>query len=380
CIGIIHDENDQALGEKRSELVRTLQGLVPFHLGLTATDAYAEDKRVDLLFDSHYYKMGYQEAVASNLISKFETFLVYTGIELSDITRFAGDYSAVSAERSMLRAKALETALELYVNEHIGERICIQCATVRQAKDVARLFRNAGAPAAALTHEDSHAERDRIKSRWKSGKLLVLASPRMLSRSFHDDSLEIVYNLSPSLSPVLCAQRSGRVLGQSTTNPDKIGRIYDFVYLRDGRPLPAITFGEIAGEAQIRKTIAGRRGTPGAQEATTVVRPLPVSYSIYTDLTALRESIALDASPVPKGWFSFAELTSRTPLEKPELQREVDRILALHPDVTYSAATADSRLAYYAPEVLDMIHQRNNIEIVEGVSRPYLTISRGVTP
>src|SRR5262249_21802328 len=134
--------------------------------------------------------------------------------------------------------------------EFSGEPTLVNCVSITHAKDAAEAFRVKGIAAEAIYGTMQEEEREAILGRFRSGETKVITSVNLLSEGFDEQKATVCFNLRPTMSVVLAAQRGGRVLRIDEDNPLKIATIVDFIDKEETGKSP-ITFAEIAGDSYI---------------------------------------------------------------------------------------------------------------------------------
>lgn len=251
---LILDEVHQSLTDTRIEAVGRFSN--PVKLGFTATPEYTQDKRVENLLNNQIHAVTLKEAVETGLLCSFSVFLAETDVDLSNVSvDNDGDYNDRELEEAINIYSRNKSAVELYrrLNEEYSglSKAVTYCVSIRHAQEVARVFNEAGVPAAAIWSDQDKDERRRVLEAYGRGEIKVLTNVNVLTEGFDDPQAALCLNLRPTLSKVVAKQRGGRVLRLDPGNPRKHAIVVDYLDRNENKRTAQVTFAQVAEGSQI---------------------------------------------------------------------------------------------------------------------------------
>lgn len=251
---LILDEVHQSLTGPRIDAVGMYENAVKF--GFTATPEYTKDKRVEKLLNNEIHNITLKEAVETGLLSSFSVYLAETEVDLSKVSIARnGDYEPKELEAAINIQSRNKSAVELYQklvenNPDLSKSI-VNCISINHAKEVARLFKEAGIAGEAVYGTQDPKERDDIIKRYKEGQLKALTNVNVLTEGFDVPEASLAINLRPTLSVVVAKQRGGRILRLDPENPAKHAVIVDYLDKNEKKRNLQITFAQVAHGVRI---------------------------------------------------------------------------------------------------------------------------------
>lgn len=251
---LILDEAHKSTSKKRTEAVDKFKNAIK--LGFTATSEYRENKSVKNLLKNEIHNISLKEGIELGLLSSFTVYLAETNVNLSKVSiDNNGDFDQKKLEAAINIQSRNKSAVELYQKliEQKPElsKALINCVSIDHAKEVARLFREAGISAEAIYNGLNHEKRKDIIKRYKEGKVNILTNVNILTEGFDDYKAYLVINLRPTSSKVVAKQRGGRVLRLDPENPNKHAIIIDYLDKDEDKRNLQLTFAQVAGGVQI---------------------------------------------------------------------------------------------------------------------------------
>lgn len=264
---LILDEAHRALAKERVKVIGRFSSSLK--LGVTATDAYAEDKKLQNLLKHEIHRMQIREAIERSLLCDTACAVVHTNVDLSDVPIIDGRYDQEKLEEKYNTPGLNQAAVELYRKQHPGERVVGFCTGVNHALALAKKFRDADISAEAVYGEMDKARRKQLVAAHRRGEIKVLTNAKLLREGVNFPEDSVCLNLAPA-GLLDATQRGGRVTRLDRDQPDKLAVIYDFIPLRDPRR-PMVLFSEILeGTVVLQKHASDSKG--GSSRGP---RPLP---------------------------------------------------------------------------------------------------------
>lgn len=186
-------------------------------LGLTATPERGDGIDVRRFFgDRAAYELPLWDALAADLLVPFHYFGVADDIDLSGVAWTRGSYDVAGLERlytgNDARAAKVLAELRDKVTDVGRMRALGFCVSVPHARYMARVFRDAGIPALAVSGDSSPAERDAAVSALLAGKVNILFAVDLFNEGLDIPQIETILMLRPTQSVTVFLQQLGRGL------------------------------------------------------------------------------------------------------------------------------------------------------------------------
>ncbi len=221
---IIWDEVHETLTPKR-RAIKKLFKKDAIHLGLTASDAYNELKKVDLVMPC-IYEMSIEEAIKLNMLAGVRCWIAQTNIDISSITICRGEYDPKKQSRVIDVARRNQAAVDIYQKFLNGQTCIVSAINIAHAIKIAKMFNQSGIPAEAIyansgQYKMSKKKREAILEKFRAGELKVVTSVNILDRGFDNTLVSALINLRITGSLVKATQRGGRVLRLFNGNDDR---------------------------------------------------------------------------------------------------------------------------------------------------------------
>lgn len=183
--------------------------------GFTATpyrlDAGRLDQGEGRIFDRVVYTYGIGDAVADGWLAPLVSKATLTAIDVSDVTRRGGEFVEGDLQRAVDRGDVTEGACDEIVAMGGDRRSwLVFCTGVEHAHHVRDAMRRRGVRCEAVTGETPSAERDRILSAFRTGRLQCLTNAMVLTTGFDVAEVDLIAMLRPTLSRGLYIQICGR--------------------------------------------------------------------------------------------------------------------------------------------------------------------------
>ncbi len=229
---IITDETHHSLASTYQKIY-TCYSDVP-RLGFTATPWRLNGKGLHDVYDAMVLGPKIDWLIENHYLAPYK----YYSVKLVDDTKLqkssTGDFTAKSMDDAVGKT-IFGDVVKTYQSKTPGQQAIVYAHSVDYSKAVAQAFRDAGINAAHADAKTPAAERDRIMTDFKAGRLKVLCNVDLISEGFNVPDCSVVIMLRPTESLVLFIQQSIRSMRYK---PDKQATIIDHVanYARFGLP------------------------------------------------------------------------------------------------------------------------------------------------
>lgn len=376
---LVLDEAHEALNGKRPKTIAKFDKTVK--IGFTATPKYSEEKKIK---GTLIHELDIIEAVEQGLLSPFSVIIASTNVDLTDVAvggrGDAKDYTKEQLELAINIESRNLSALELYKKMFDGERMIAYCVDIKHAENVAQIFNNNGVPAAVISSRTPREERDKLLAALHDGTIKIITNALVLTQGFDEPRLNAIFNLVPTLSPLLAEQRGGRGIRLDGDNPNKHAVIVEFLD-HDDRDDP-VTFAKVVGRAAIypngdsirnvwaKKSgeeqetveISGLKVITDPEEVMKTVAKLP-----DMDSSAKKSEVFVESRgilPAQEGWVSNTELARRFGWSINGFSQFASK-LQRDPKWVKYMEDPDGRIRrYYSPEFITLIdnaRKHNNL-------------------
>jgi superfamily II DNA or RNA helicase/HKD family nuclease len=186
-------------------------------LGLTATPERGDGKDVRDLFDGRSaYELPLWDALSADLLVPFHYFGVADGMDLSHLDWRRGRYDVEGLDvlytGNDTRAAKILAELQDKVTDVASMRALGFCASIQHAEYMARVFRDAGVTARAVSGLTSATEREDAIALLRSGDVNALFAADLFNEGLDIPNVNTVLFLRPTDSATIFLQQLGRGL------------------------------------------------------------------------------------------------------------------------------------------------------------------------
>ncbi len=193
-------------------------------LGLTATPERADGVDVRSFFGGRTAaELRLWDALGDGLLTPFHYFGIADGTDLTGIQWSRGGYNLDALSNiytgNDARARIVLNNLHDKVTDVSRMRALGFCVSVDHAQYMARVFREAGVPARAVTGQTSRSDRDDALRELKFGEVKVLFTVDLFNEGLDLPSVDTVLFLRPTESATVFLQQLGRGLRLAPNKP-----------------------------------------------------------------------------------------------------------------------------------------------------------------
>ncbi|MDE2125239.1 MAG: DEAD/DEAH box helicase family protein [Armatimonadetes bacterium] len=220
------------IDEAHHATARTYQAVVryfdpQFLLGLTGTEDRADGLSALEVFREAAHRMDLETAVRQGVLCDVRCFRVETNVDLRNL-RFNGTvYRQADLEQRVTVPERNALIVDTYCRNVHGRSAVTFCVSLAHAEEMARRFREAGVPAAAVSGQLAKDDRRRVLDSYDRGKLQVLCACDVLNEGWDAPRTEVLLMGRPTLSKVLYQQQLGRGMRRHAGKDYLV--VFDFV-------------------------------------------------------------------------------------------------------------------------------------------------------
>ena len=181
-------------------------------IGFTATPHRGDGVQLTEIFPDIVYQMDARAAILEGYLTPVRSYAVATTIDLDAVASRAGDFVLGQLAEAVDNDERNLAVLDAYQTLLPGKKTLVFSASVEHARNIARLFIEAGIKAAFASGETPTAEREAIVAGFRGSKIDVLVNCGLYLEGFDVPSIEAIINARPTKSTTLYTQVTGRGL------------------------------------------------------------------------------------------------------------------------------------------------------------------------
>ena len=198
-----------------------------FILGLTATPERSDGEDMLELFQNVAHKMDLKTAVERGVLVPIRCVRVKTNIDLTDVRINGIKYNSQDLESKLFIPERNQLIVDTYLKYVNGKKTVIFCASVDHAAEIAKLLRDNGVKAEAVSGRDRVGIRDKILKDYETGSTNVLCACDLLNEGWDSPHTTVLFMARPTMSKTIYMQQLGRGTRRCPGKDDLL--VIDFV-------------------------------------------------------------------------------------------------------------------------------------------------------
>ena len=198
-----------------------------FILGLTATPERSDGEDMLELFQNVAHKMDLKTAVERGVLVPIRCVRVKTNIDLTDVRINGIKYNSQDLESKLFIPERNQLIVDTYLKYVNGKKTVIFCASVDHAAEIAKLLRNSGVKAEAVSGRDRVEVREKILKDYETGSTNVLCACDLLNEGWDSPHTTVLFMARPTMSKTIYLQQLGRGTRRCPGKEDLL--VVDFV-------------------------------------------------------------------------------------------------------------------------------------------------------
>lgn len=198
-----------------------------FILGLTATPERSDGEDMLELFQNVAHKMDLKTAVERGVLVPIRCIRVKTNIDLTDVRINGIKYNTQDLESKLFIPERNQLIVDTYLKYVNGKKTVIFCASVDHAAEIAKLLRDNGVKAEAVSGRDRVEIRDKILKDYETGSTNVLCACDLLNEGWDSPHTTVLFMARPTMSKTIYMQQLGRGTRRCPGKDDLL--VIDFV-------------------------------------------------------------------------------------------------------------------------------------------------------
>ena len=198
-----------------------------FILGLTATPERSDGEDMLELFQNVAHKMDLKTAVERGVLVPIRCVRVKTNIDLTDVRINGIKYNSQDLESKLFIPERNQLIVDTYLKYVNGKKTVIFCASVDHAAEIAKLLRDSGVKAEAVSGRDRVEVREKILKDYETGSTNVLCACDLLNEGWDSPHTTVLFMARPTMSKTIYLQQLGRGTRRCPGKEDLL--VIDFV-------------------------------------------------------------------------------------------------------------------------------------------------------
>ena len=198
-----------------------------FILGLTATPERSDGEDMLELFQNVAHKMDLKTAVGRGVLVPIRCIRVKTNIDLTDVRINGIKYNSQDLESKLFIPERNQLIVDTYLKYVNGKKTVIFCASVDHAAEIAKLLRDSGVKAEAVSGRDRVEVREKILKDYETGSTNVLCACDLLNEGWDSPHTTVLFMARPTMSKTIYLQQLGRGTRRCPGKEDLL--VIDFV-------------------------------------------------------------------------------------------------------------------------------------------------------
>ena len=180
-----------------------------FILGLTATQERSDGEDMLELFQNVAHKMDLKTAVERGVLVPIRCIRVKTNIDLTDVRINGIKYNSQDLESKLFIPERNQLIVDTYLKYVNGKKTVIFCASVDHAAEIAKLLRDNGVKAEAVSGRDRVEVREKILKDYETGSTNVLCACDLLNEGWDSPHTTVLFMARPTMSKTIYLQQLG---------------------------------------------------------------------------------------------------------------------------------------------------------------------------
>lgn len=222
---VIIDEAHHATAETYQKVLAYFKP--KFILGLTATPERADEESILNIFKNTAHKLDIQTAVEIGALVNVRCIRIHTNIDMTKVRFNSVQYNIRDLDVKICVTERNKLLVDTWLNYVKNKRTVVFCASVKHAEEIARLFRDSGVNAVAVSGSMKTSERNELLAKFASGEVKVLCACDLLNEGWDCPQTEVLFMARPTMSKVLYTQQLGR--GMRLSDGKDFLMVFDFV-------------------------------------------------------------------------------------------------------------------------------------------------------
>lgn len=217
---LIVDEAHLSLSNSWMEIVEFYD---TWTVGLTATPIRLDGKPLGSIYNSLVTGITTKELIQQKRLSPYE-YYAPVSVDTDNLRIQAGDFVVKDLEQLMNDRAIYSDVLKSWERLAKGQKTIAYCVSITHAEETAKMFNEAGYPAAEIDGNTPTKRRDQIMQDFRDGKIMVICNVGIISEGVSIDDVTCCLLLRPTESHALYWQQGMRCMRYQ---PGKVAAVID---------------------------------------------------------------------------------------------------------------------------------------------------------
>lgn len=222
---IIIDEAHHAAAETYQKILSYFKP--KFILGLTATPERSDDVNILDIFKNTAHRLDIETAVEIGALTTVRCIRIHTNIDMTKVRFNSVQYNIRDLDVKICVTERNKLIVDTWLDYVKDKRTVVFCASVKHAEQIAKLFKDVGVEAVAVSGSMKTSERNEWLLKFAEGKVKVLCACDLLNEGWDCPQTEVLFMARPTMSKVLYMQQLGRGMRLCEGKPYLM--VFDFV-------------------------------------------------------------------------------------------------------------------------------------------------------
>ena len=179
------------------------------------------------LFQNVAHKMDLKTAVERGVLVPIRCIRVKTNIDLTDVRINGIKYNSQDLKSKLFIPERNQLIVDTYLKYVNGKKTVIFCASADHAAEIAKLLRDNGVNAEAVSGRDRVEIREKVLKDYETGSTDVLCACDLLNEGWDSPHTTVLFMARPTMSKTIYMQQLGRGTRRCPGKDDLL--VIDFV-------------------------------------------------------------------------------------------------------------------------------------------------------
>ncbi|MFA9399120.1 MAG: DEAD/DEAH box helicase, partial [Clostridiaceae bacterium] len=198
-----------------------------FILGLTATPERMDGEDILGMFKNVAHKLDLKRAIELGELVPIRCIRIKTNIDISEVKINGIKYNSQDLESKLFIPERNIVIVKTYLDFVRDKKCVVFCASINHANEIAKIFKEAGIRAEAVSGYTKDEDRKTILENYENGDINVLCACDLLNEGWDSPKTEVLFMARPTMSKTIYMQQLGR--GTRKSEGKEYLMVFDFI-------------------------------------------------------------------------------------------------------------------------------------------------------